>query len=166
MKKRMISILLLTALLFTGCGTADNSEAKLSEEAAQEAAVMPDPETLYAQVSEGADLPEMILLTPEKAEKQYGVAAEDCLASVIAVSADSVRSDEIWLVEAVSEEAAQRVYDCASARLQAKREETENYFPDQYDMLKKAVLLQDSIYVIFLAMPESGTAALMIQNLL
>ncbi len=125
-KARGCALLLCCLLLLCGCGKAE----KKSEPA--------DLPAIYEQILQETGSPGMILLSETKIERLYGFHAEDCPQMLIAISDDGLRIDEIWMIEAKSEEAAAELEVLARERAEHLANETENYLPDQYQVAKEA----------------------------
>jgi len=116
-----------------------------------------DPVTVDAQTvydSCIALMGEMVPLDPDMMLDFCGIKAEDCAQAYVAISADGLLTDEIWVIEAVDEEAAQRLLDKVSKRLKAKAEESETYSPEQYAVVQKAQTIHQGNFVILLVAPN------------
>lgn len=143
--KRLYAViaLILCALLISACG-GGAAEQKTVELA-----------PLYDSMTAGADIPEMVLVPENRIERAFGISGEDCSQLVVAVCADGVRADEIWLVEAVDEAAADRIEQLAADRVEQRKEEMENYLPDQYALLCEAQLIREGRYVALIVSPDA-----------
>lgn len=143
MKKSLITFVLVISLLlfaFTGCS---------------ETTTTIDIEQLYDSYTQY--LPEMVILEGDDMMNFYGVDETKCNAAKIAVCSDGLRSDEVWLVEAVDETAAAEIYDLANGRVEREAEETKNYAPDQYAVVEKAQVILDGNYVVLIISPDVDT---------
>ena len=88
--KRYIAFLLAVLMLcLAGCGN-------------KAASVEMDVESVYEEM-EGT-LPEMVIMDEKTMLNFCGIEAEMCNQVVVAVCADGLRADEIWLIEAADEE--------------------------------------------------------------
>lgn len=139
--KKAIALVLLAALLLglSACG---------GEKAAEPVNL----EQLYQ--SFGDRLPEMILLDEGTMLNFTGVKGQDCAQCVVAICAEGLRADEVWLIEAKDTEALGRIQKLAETRIQAKLEETEFYVPDQYPVVQKAAVLTKGTYLALLISPD------------
>lgn len=145
MMKRLYTLvaLIMCVLLLSACGGGETEQKTV------------DLGPVYDELIGSFELPEMVVVPENRLERAFGVKSEDCAQVVIALCADSVRADEIWLVEAVDEEAAQRIEALAEARLEQRKGEMENYLPDQYAVLCDAQLIREGRYVALFVAPES-----------
>ena len=121
-------ILLLTA----GCG-------------AQKASA--DMQSVYEQMQRDLDMPEMIMVSEKRLVNVYGIDPETCVQGIFAVAADGLRVDEIWLIEARDDAAAEKLSSFAKSRAEQLCAETENYLPDQYKVAADARIVHKGRYV-------------------
>ena len=147
--KRLFALLLAAVLMVTmaACGGGEVAE---QPEGGSEATVP------LSEVYDAMDdiLPDMMLMDEESMLNYYGVDAELCSQSVMAICADGLRADEVWLLEAKDADALQELKALAEGRLIAKEDETVNYLPEQYEIVKKAVLYTDGLYLVFMVSPD------------
>ncbi|WP_405357596.1 DUF4358 domain-containing protein [Ruminococcus sp.] len=78
---------------------------------------------------------------------RYGIKAEDVEESAGGVNKTGVNQEEIVLVKTKDAEAAKRVQDALSKRLESKLNETKNYNPEQYAIVEKCSVDVDGNYV-------------------
>ena len=141
MKK--ITALLLAAVMILGmvaCGGSDPKHVDLL--------------ALYEQFQN--ILPEMMVLNDTTMLNFLGIEAEDCTQSVAAICASGLRADEVWLIEAKDQEAMERILALVDSRIAAKEQETVSYLPDQYVIVKDAVVINQGLYVILLVSSDVG----------
>ena len=93
-----------------------------------------------------------------------GIDAADCLQSVVAICADSLRADEIWLIEAADDAALEKIQNLAQVRLNAKAEEAENYSPEQYAVIQEAQQITIGNYYVLLVSPKANALAEAVRN--
>lgn len=110
---------------------------------------------IYEKMTGSDTMPEMMEMDETMQRDYCGISREDVAQSVVAICADGLRTDEIWLIQAVDEAAAERIAELARTRQKAKEDETVNYAPDQYAIVEKAELVQEGEYVAFLVSPEA-----------
>jgi hypothetical protein len=120
--------------------------------AAQEDGRGVDMQAFYNGLAVEAESEDMVTLSSSTVYNAYGIAPEDYTQGIAALCGDSVRVDEIWLFEAADEEAAVRILAAAQARIEARREEMEDYLPDQYEITRHAVAVREGRYTaLFIA---------------
>ena len=147
MKKSIFAVLLILTLLLPGCA---EKEAEVKSY---------DFSKVYPAMTEINDLPEMLLLPADKAELLYGIDPEICRQEFLAICQDSLRADEIWLIEAVDNNSAGRIEEFAKMHIEQKSKELKNYLPDQYNVMQKAKLIRNGNYVILLISPAVNELA-------
>ena len=150
MKRIAVMILALLCLL---------SLAACGKEAAQEAPAVTDMDQMYEKIAQAVAMPEMLKLDTGMMLDYCGIRQEDVKQAVVTICADSLRTDEIWLLEAVDADAAQRLVELANKRLTKKGEESITYSPEQYAVVKKAQLVQKGTYIALLVSPDSAAMA-------
>lgn len=142
MRKCVISIAMIIALLcMTACG--GNTSATV------------DMQQVYDDFD--SYLPEMVVLDDSGMMNLYGIDSEKCTQAIVTNCNDGLRSDEIWLIEAVDETSAQEIAELAQNRIEREKEETKNYAPDQYAVVEKAQILEDGNNVVLIISPDVDT---------
>lgn len=155
MKKWLIMIAVVALVLgLTACG---------GEEAP--APVQMEVQQIYTQLSEKVALPAMLTLNDALLLDICGIQTADVKQAVVAICEDSLRTDEIWMVEAADEAAARRIVELAQKRLTKKGEESITYSPEQYAVVEKAQLLQNGSYVILLVSPDAADMVSAVQTI-
>jgi len=150
MKKTiMISLVLVLLLSLVACGAAPSGETPVDM----------DMNAVYTQMGQTVTIPEMLTLNESLMLDYCGIRSEDVAQAVVVICADSLRTDEIWLLEAVNEDAAQKLVDLANKRLTKKGEESVTYSPAQYAVVQKAQLLQEGNYIALIVSPDSEAMA-------
>ena len=146
--ERKTKALLMTALcallLFTtACG--------------QEKAQHADLQAVYDEIAKIPGQPEMMPLSAKKLSSYYGIDATACPQVIAMICADGLRVDEIWMIEAESEEQAERILTLAKSHIEQLCSETENYLPDQYAVAKQARALRIGSSAALFISPEAET---------
>lgn len=156
--KTLIPVIVLAALILTGCGASQTSPSAPAETtaAATEPAAL-DFEKVYGEMT--AKLPEMILLDDATMQTYCGINKEDCLQALVAVNLNGLETDEIWLIEAKDENKMDDLEATAQLRLKMKAEETETYAPAQYEVVKKAQLIREGRFLALIVTPEVESLA-------
>lgn len=176
---RLILCLLILALTLTACDGQQTPETEAAPQTAaptaqaestmQTEAVVPEETTGEVPATEPGvsmaaiyekmtvNMPEMVEMDEAMRLNYCGISQEDVSQAVVAICADGLRADEIWLIQAVDEAAAVKIGELAQTRLKAKEDETRNYAPDQFAVVENAELLQEGPYVALLVSPEAKT---------
>ena len=155
--KKFISILLIamTLLSLAACQpgdpatTAANGGSKEPKEL-----VLAD---TYTAITANANMPEMWKVDNDLLLDLYGIQAQQCKQLEVYQCVNSLRADEIWLIEAVSADALAELKQKAEARLAAKDEESITYDPEQNAIVKKAHLATYGNYLVMIVSPDVET---------
>lgn len=142
--KKIVALLLAAMLVLSGCGGAEQ-ESK--------APANVDMQALYTQL-EGLGLPKMVDVDANMMLMLYGIEEADVKQAKVAISDDGLRADEVWLLEAVSSEAAQKLEGLVKNRIQQKDDESITYSPEQNAVVKKSYTKVSGNYVFFICSPE------------
>lgn len=148
--KRILTIVTLLALVVTLAACGGEKAPKSVQMQAQE---------VYTQLSEKAVKSAMLKLNESLLLDLCGIRSEDVKQAVVAICEDSLLTDEVWVVEATDEAAAQRIIELAKNRLKKKGEESITYSPEQYAVVEKAQLLQNGSFVVLLVAPNVADLA-------
>lgn len=146
--KKIIALCLASLMLLGLCACAP------AEENPKQTAKDLNMETVYEKLEKAVELPEMLRLDESLMLDYCGIRAEDVKQAVVVICADSLRTDEIWLVEAKDEATAKAIAELANNRLENKGEESITYSPEQYAVVEKAKLLQTGNYIALLVSPD------------
>lgn len=144
-RRILASVLLLAALLLAACGSRPAARADLP--------------AVYDSISDSLALPEMLVLPAQRVQSYYGLDPESCPQLLIAVCDEGLRVDEIWLIEAADEKAAEALLATARSRIEQICTETENYLPDQYAVAKAAQALRIGNSVGLFVSPDAKAMA-------
>lgn len=141
MKKILTLILVFSLVLsMTACGKKTEEPAAI------------DLNALYESYSQY--LPDMFYPDEDTMMNFLGVNTEDCVQYQVAICAEGMRTDEIWLMEAKDDAALENLKQLAQTRIEAKLDETVSYAPDQYVVVEKAQLLVNGRYLALLISPD------------
>ena len=145
--KRLFMMIMAALMVFSlaACGGGEAAEVKQM-----------DMQQMYASIQEAVQMPEMLNLDETLMLDYCGIRSEQVKQAVVVICADSLRTDELWLLEAVDEDTAKELVELANTRLRKKGEESITYSPEQYAVVEKAELLQLGNYVILLVSPDSA----------
>lgn len=156
MKKFIVSIMMILALLsLVACGGSADETTDTNTDSESTSTV--DMQAVYDSFE--SYLPEMVILEEKAMLNQYGVDSTKCNQAIVANCSDGLKSDEIWLIEAVDATAAAEIADLAQSRIDREAEETQNYAPDQYAIVEKAQIIEDGNNVVLIISPDVDTLA-------
>ncbi len=148
-KVQIVGLFLLLALLLCACGQNEDKTWNVEE--------------LYRKMTDTANLPEMILVPSDKSVYLYGIAEEDCVQELIAISSDSMLADEIWLLEATDENTADKLESLARQRAEQKAAELKNYAPEQYQVVQDAKMIRQGKMIALIITPEAAELTKLIE---
>ena len=148
MRYGLLCLLLAAATLLSACG------GKSAPEPAHA-----DLQALYDELLQLPDMPEMMPQGEKRIQKLYGIDPTACPQLVMAISKDGLLADEIWMIEAGSEEAAKELVALAESRVKQLCAELENYLPEQYAVAKKAQILQIGANMALFISPQAEEMA-------
>ena len=155
--KKFISILLIamTLLSLAACQSGDPATtAATGGNKEPKELVLAD---TYTAITSTANMPEMWKVDNDLLLDLYGIQAQQCKQLEVYQCVNSLRADEIWLIEAVSADALAELKQKAEARLTAKDEESITYDPDQNAIVKKAHLATYGNYLVMIVSPDVET---------
>jgi len=140
--KKVLSVMLalLLVLSMTACGGKKEEPVSI------------DVNALYESYAEY--MPDMFYPDEATMMNFLGISVEDCAQYKVAVCAEGMRADEVWLIEAKDEASLETLRELAQFRIESKLEETVTYAPDQYVVVEKAVLLVNGRYLALLISPD------------
>ena len=141
--KKIVALLLAAMLVLSGCGAGEETKAPANV----------DVKDLYTQL-EGLGLPAMVDVGPDMMLSLYGIEEADVKQAKVAISDDGLRADEVWLLEAVSADAAKKLEGLVKNRIQQKDDESITYSPEQNAIVKKSYTEVVGNYVFFICSPE------------
>ena len=105
----------------------------------------------------GPYLPEMFFPDEATLMDFMGIDVADCVQYKVALCAEGMEADEIWLIEAKDDAALEKLQQRAKTRIEAKLDEAANYVPDQYAVIEKAELVVIGRYIALLVSPDVDT---------
>ena len=146
-----LCLAVVTLLSVTACG---NKPAAKNDPPA-----ITDMAQLYDTVQQTVQMPDMLKLDAGMMLDYCGIRQEDVKQAVVAICADSLLTDEVWLLEAADEAAAERLMELANRRLQKKGEESKEYSPKQYAVVQKAQLIRKGTFIALFVSPDSEAMA-------
>ena len=99
-------------------------------------------------------MPDMFFPDEDTMMNFLGIDVKDCTQYKVAICAEGMRSDEIWLIQAKNASSLETLKQLAQTRIEAKKDETVSYAPDQYVVVEKAVVLTKGNYLALLISPD------------
>lgn len=154
--KRVFLLILALLMAFSLLACGGNSDNEDATPTIAKDLVMT---SVYDKMAAAVQIPEMLKLEESMMLDYCGIDAAKTKQAVVQICADSLRTDEIWLLEAVDEAAAKDLADAANERLRKKGEESITYSPEQYAVVQKAQLIQAGNYVVLIVSPDVDTLA-------
>lgn len=146
MKKKVRSILLLALVVMMAVSAAGCSGG--TKTADMDVAKVMDAMLEKAPIEGGIELSQDDMLN------FYGIQSEDMEAFAANLAADGITAKEIVLVKAKDEDSAKTVESKLQSRLDARRNEFNNYLPDQYAIVEKSEVKRDGVYVRLIISPQ------------
>lgn len=140
--KKALSLMLALLLVLSLAACGEKKEEPVSI----------DVNALYESYAEY--MPDMFYPDEATMMNFLGISVEDCAQYKVAVCAEGMRSDEVWLIEAKDEASLETLRELAEFRIESKLEETVTYAPDQYVVVEKAELLINGRYLALLISPD------------
>ena len=141
--KKVLSLMLALSLVLSMAACGGKAEEVASV----------DVNALYE--SYGPYMPDMFYPDEATLLDFLGIDVEDCVQYKVAICAEGMRTDEVWLIEAKDETALETLRQLSHTRIESKLDETVSYAPDQYVIVEKAELLTHGLYLALLISPDS-----------
>lgn len=171
MKKMICFALAVTlALSLAACQTSNPTDSKADSTGSTTGSVPDklvapmDLDQIYASITADVDMPEMIRVEHDMLLDLYGVKPEHFQQAEVYICADSLRADEIWLIEAKDAEALAQLKTLAQNRINQKDEESATYSPEQNAIVKKAKVIERGNYLVMLVSPDVDALAERLAN--
>ena len=146
MKRKMRSVLLLALAVVMAVGAAGCSGGTKAADA--------DVTKVMSALLEKAPIEGSIQLTEDDMLNFYGIESDKMEAFAAELAADGITAKEIVLVKAKDEDSAKDVETKLQNRLEARRNEFNNYLPDQYAIVEKSEVKRDGVYVRLIISPQ------------
>lgn len=104
-------------------------------------------EEIVAEVKKECELPEMVKVSENQLAQFYSIDKNDVANFCAYVSADSMTKDEVIIVEALTESEACAIRDALTKHHEDLLDESKEYLPDEYEMIKECKVVKDGIYI-------------------
>ncbi len=144
MIKKLFVMLLAAALLFlapVGCAKTP---------------VTIDGETLYQQMNELGQFPEMTRRSPDMVYDYYGIDPAQCRQIVNYASADGLMTDEFLLVEANDSAYAEEAEALLREQISDQAETYREYMPSEYPKISNARIERNGCYVLVIVAEDAA----------
>lgn len=169
MKKIIVPLtiaLLAALLLLAGCGKKQSNQNSNDSSDPDPAPVELNVQEAMAALLEKAPINDSLTLSEADMLDFYGIPAEDMEDFAAVTSSIGLTAEEIVLVKAADEVAAQEIEAHLKDRLEARKSEFKDYQPDQYDILTKCKVERNGLYVAMILSPQVEELQSLYQDLL
>ena len=114
---------------------------------------------IYTTITNGVNIPEMMKLDADLLLDLYGIRAEYYTQAEMYLCVNSLRADEIWLLEAKDSASMETLKQLMQARLDQKDAESITYDPEQNAIVKAAQIIEAGNYLVMIVSPDAATIA-------
>ena len=111
---------------------------------------------VYGQITGQISCPEMLELTGKTVESYLGLTPDDYLDGRFYLCANNLKADEIWLMEAEDEAAAQALLEQARERIQVKADSYAAYLPEESEIARRGAAVAKGRYVALFLSPDAA----------
>ncbi len=166
--KKIICLLAALCLVFglTACQSAEPTptQAPTAEPLNTAAPAAPVQVTLamadlYASMQQAVEMPEMLELSDSMKLDYCGVDVAATNQCAMYICLDSLRADEVWLIEAKDEASLANIQQLAQNRIDAKAAESETYSPEQYKIVTENYRDANGLYFVMIVSPDVDALA-------
>lgn len=116
-------------------------------------------EETYTAITQNVEMPEMMQLDQDLLLDLFGIRSEYCNQAVVYICVNSLRADEIWLLEAKDADSLATLKQLAQARLSQKDAESITYDPEQNAIVKAAQIIEVGNYYVMIISPDAADIA-------
>jgi hypothetical protein len=111
---------------------------------------------VYGQITGQISCPEMLELTGKTVESYLGLTPDDYLDGRFYLCANNLKADEIWLMEAEDEAAAQALLEQARERIRVKADSYAAYLPEESEIARRGAAVAKGRYVALFLSPDAA----------
>lgn len=166
MKTTKLIALLLSALCLlplSACDTEDgatndqdgaSATTTAGKDEASKGPIAVDLTALKAQIFADLSVTDAVDVETDMLLDLYGIAAADVAESVGYMTMDGVFPDEVILVKAVDADAAQRIADALTRRLEEVKLQSKDYDPENYELAQSCSVQTTDLYVTLFLSPH------------
>ena len=134
-RTKLISLLLAGIMLIcTACGSAPAAE--------KEVELAP----LMEEILTAAPIDDILVLSESDMLDFYGIKADQMKQFSAALNMNGISAQEIVLIQAADENAVEQISTKLSNRLAARMAESENYLPDEYEIISQCEVSASGTY--------------------
>ena len=138
MKKYSVFIVLVFILCLSGCGNRTAAQVDLP--------------VLRENLLSEAHLADPLEIPGDRLQELYGVKAEDVADSICITTLSGTYADEIIVIRSVDQNAAQRIADTLETYKQEQMNQSRDYDPARFSLLKDCkTLRRESFVALFLS---------------
>ena len=142
------AVILSAVMLLTGCGakTAPSAEPQASEvqEKAQEAKAVNE---IYQEITEQVSLESPACMKDDFISNYYGIDVSTLEEYVFSVSEDATQAETVVLMKAKDGADTGEIVSALEAVVDEKKNEMENYLPEQFEIVEKSEVKTRDRYV-------------------
>lgn len=172
---KLIPAVIIASLALTGCnGKTAQEDDSSAAEATTEAAAAPAASSAQIEVPQEYDLlysgikqvlpNEMIKMDSNNLLNTYGIDASTLESYFYLRSEDIMKADTIIVAKVSDQATIDQIKEKLTTVNESKALEYQNYAPEQYDILQKAVISDKNNYVYYVVAPNSSEITRIIEK--
>jgi len=160
-----IAIVMVMMVLLTGCGKAEETvaEAPAAEQQAESASAEADDTAamtvadIYQKIAESVELYSPFCWDDEFISNYYDIDVTALEEYVFSMSEDATSAETIIIMKAKSAETVEELKSCLQVVVDEKKNEMENYLPEQFAIVEKSAVQVKGQYVWLVISENAGT---------
>lgn len=166
MKIKKYLLILISALFLSGCGAsapedtapANSVDNMQTEETKKEAKAISD---IYDEITNNVTLLSPFCWDEEFISNYYGIDVNSLEEYIFSMSEDATSAETIIIMKAKDTASVSGLKDCLQVVIDEKKNEMENYLPEQFDIVAKSSVQTKDNYV-WLVISENADAIIKI----
>ena len=163
MKKSIIAIALLTAIMLTGCG---GNEEAVEANATVSVAAASSPVDITAAIMAEIEIPSAMEKSAENIGAYYDVDIATVAEMSVYICGSGAYPDELAVFKFNDEASAQAGAEAVKSRLESQTAIYKDYTPAEMYKLEEAVLITEGNWVAFAACADNARAKEIIESML